>query len=263
MRFGICAPFSRAAHLQEFPFDYLEEVVQRFLVPEQPDSSFEEQLRAARSLPVPIEAANGLLPADLKLVATPTQAVDTHRLERYMRVTLRRAEQAGIRTIVFGSGNARACPPGVDRASAHQQIGEHLATWSGWSQEHGIDLVLEPLCYEETNTLNTVSEAGALVSRLAASGAKLLIDTYHMACNGEDPATLLPFVGLIRHVHVAEKQQRAAPGRYGEDFRPYFKLLHQGGYDRCISIECHWQDIDQEVAPAIATLKQQWAESVA
>jgi hypothetical protein len=261
MRFGICAPYREVAALETYPFDYLEENVQRFLLPERPQEDFEEVWREARQLPISIEAAANLLPADMKLVATPTQAVDTERLERYMRTVCQRAEQVGIRIIVFGSGSARACPPDYSRADAVQQIGEHLSRWSEWAQNHGVQIVLEPLRFEETNTLNTVAEAGALIASIDKPGARLLADVYHMACNNESPEDILPWSSLLSHVHVAEKQERAAPGRHREDFRPYFAALHQAGYDRRISIECNWQDLATEVSQGIETLREQWMTS--
>jgi sugar phosphate isomerase/epimerase len=142
-----------------------------------------------------------------------------------------------------------------------QQIGEHLARWSGWAKEYGVDIALEPLRFEETNLLNTVAESGALVEQVAVSGAKLLADTYHMACNGEAPTDILLWSTLLAHVHVAEKRDRAAPGHYGEDLRPYFRALHQAGYDQRISIECNWQDFAGEVALAVATIREQWNTS--
>ncbi len=142
MRFGICAPYREVATLETYACDYLEENVQRFLLPERPQEDFEAIWQEARQLPIPIEAANSLLPADLPLVATPTQSVNTKRLERYMKTALQRAEKVGIRFIVFGSGAARACPPGYSRADAVQQIGAHLCRWSDWAQNHGVLLVL-------------------------------------------------------------------------------------------------------------------------
>lgn len=261
MKIGICSSYQEVANLKEIPFDYLEEHVQRFLVPELEQESFEEHWHKARRLPLPIETANCLLPATLPLVATATRQVDTPRLERYMKTALRRAEQIGIRLFVFGSGEARTCPPGHSRADAVQQLGEHLARWSGWAREHGVDIALEPLRFEETNLLNTVAESGVLVEQVAVSGAKLLADTYHMACNGEAPTDILPWSTLLAHVHVAEKRDRAAPGRHGEDLRPYFRALHQAGYDQRISIECNWQNFSGEVALAVSTIREQWNAS--
>ncbi len=258
MRFGICAPYCEIAALGTYPFDYLEENVQRFLMPERPQEEFVAAWREASRLPVPIEAANALLPANLSLVATPTRPVDTERLERYIKTALQRAEEVGIRILVFGSGDARACPPDYSLTEAVQQIGAHLARWSEWAQEHGVQIVLEPLRYEETNTLNTVAEAGALVASIDRPAARLLADIYHMACNNESPEDILLWASLLSHVHVAEKQDRAAPGRHGEDFRPYFSALYRANYDRRISIECHWQNLAAEVGPAIERLREQW-----
>jgi sugar phosphate isomerase/epimerase len=258
MKFGICTSFRKAQSLKEVNFDYLEESVQRFLIPESPQEDFEDNLHIARQLPFPLEAANSLLPADLVLVATPEQQVDTARLENYMKTTLQRAEQANIRIIVFGSGNARACPPGYDKAAAAQQIQEHLATWSGWAHNHGVQIVIEPLRYAETNLFNTVAESGEMIARIADSGARLLADIYHMAYNQEEPDSILPYASLLKHVHVAEKQDRAAPGHHGEDLRPYFAALQQAGYDQRISIECNWTDFTNEVHPAIEELKRQY-----
>src|SRR5438552_596074 len=42
MRFGICAAYREVTALGTYPFDYLEENVQRFLLPECPQEEFEE-----------------------------------------------------------------------------------------------------------------------------------------------------------------------------------------------------------------------------
>lgn len=258
MKFGICAPYRAVAALTDLPFDYLEENVQRFLQPERPQEDFERAWNEARALSVPIEAANSLIPASLPLITTPTQSVDMPQVERYMRTTLRRAEQVGIRIIVFGSGAARMRPADVSSEDTIKQIGEHLQRWGEWAKDAGVQIVLEPLRYEETNTLNTVSEAGALVKRLVQSHIKLLADAYHMAYNQETPQDIVSYGDLLVHVHVAEKRERAAPGRYGEDFRPFFRALKQVHYDQRISIECNWQNFGDEVEPAIKTLREQW-----
>jgi sugar phosphate isomerase/epimerase len=80
-----------------------------------------------------------------------------------------------------------------------------------------------------------------------------------MLWNGEDPKTIVPYGSLLSHVHVAEKEGRTAPGQHGEDFRPYFSALHQGGYDQRISIECKWGSMPAEVDLAIQVLRDQWA----
>ncbi len=258
MRFGICAPYQDAMALPSFPFDYLEESVQRFLQPEQPQAVFEASWREARRLPVAIEVTNSLIPPTMPLIATPTQQIDVPRIERYVKTAFARAEQAGIQIIVLGSGSARMCPPAFPHKEAIKQIADYLARWSEWARAYHIQLALEPLRFKETNTLNTLQEAGELLSSLAQTGVMLQVDTFHMTCNDESPNDILHWPSLIAHVHVAEKRERAAPGTYGADFRPYFSALHQIGYDQRISIECRWQDMPTEVGPAIAFLRKQW-----
>ncbi|WP_246046473.1 sugar phosphate isomerase/epimerase family protein [Thermosporothrix hazakensis] len=259
MKFGICASFRQVAAFPALNVDYLEENVQHFLMPERSQEAFAEQLREARRvLPFPIEVANVFFPGNFPLLATPERSVDRERVERYVRTVLRRAEEAGIRVIVFGSGGARACPEGYERAEAIQQIADYLATWSDWGKEHGVRIALEPLRYQETNVINTVAEGGELVASIATSGAGLLVDTYHMASNREAPASIAVVAPYLAHVHVAELEERSAPGVHGEDFRPYFSVLQQCGYDQRISIECHWKDMATEVGPALETIRAQW-----
>jgi sugar phosphate isomerase/epimerase len=259
MRFGICAPFQQVITLTHPPIDYLEENVQRFLIPEQPHSQFVELLNQSRALSIPIEVANSFIPGDLPIIATPERPVDRRRLEHYVRTALERAEQANIRIIVFGSGTARACPFGYSHEDALQQIADHLTTWSHWAEEHGVQLVLEPLRYEETNTLNTVAECARFVSPLAYTGTRLLADIYHMMANREDPETLRPTAAVLTHVHVAEREKRTAPGQHGDDFRPYLSVLRAIGYDQRISIECNWGDLSDELVLAMTTLRDQWS----
>jgi len=218
MRIGVCTSFGHAAVVQRAGADYIEENVQRFLCPERPREEFLLQLSGAADAPLAIEAANALLPPDMKLVGMPGRQPDRSRIERYVRTALERAAEASIGLVVFGSGAARECPAGCDPGEAVPQIGEYLATWSAWAQACGIRIALEPLRYGETNTLNMLAEGGALVSSIAHSGATLLADIYHMACNGEGPDCLMPWSAVLSHVHVAERQDRSAPGRYGEDF---------------------------------------------
>lgn len=261
VRFGVCAPVEAVATLPGVTFDYLEAPVQGFLQPERPDEEFARTLRQARELPIPVEAANSLLPGDLALIAAPGRAVDVARLERYMRTALARAEQAGIRVIVFGSGVARQRPDGVAPQAALDALAGHLERWGAWAGEHGVTIVIEPLRYEETNIVNTVAEGADLARRVHHPNVALLADTYHMACNGEAPESLTADVPLLAHVHTAERQERAAPGRHGEDLRPYFRALRAGGYDARISIECTWTGFAAEVAPSIAALRAQWEEA--
>ena len=53
--------------------------------------------------------------------------------------------------------------------------------------------------------------------------------------------------------------ERTAPGRKGDDFRPYLRALRDIGYDGMISIECRWEDFAAELPRAIRTLREHGA----
>src|SRR4051812_50131870 len=66
----------------------------------------------AAAAPAEAEAANVFLPSDLALVG-PT--ADAGRIDAYVRDAIERLAGLGVRTLVFGSGGARAIPDGVSR----------------------------------------------------------------------------------------------------------------------------------------------------
>lgn len=263
MKFGICTSIQAVAALplSTVSFDFIEANIQQLLVPEQPQEDFEELLREARALPVPVETGYSFLPGDFRLVRTASSHMDQARLERYVRTVLRRSEQVGIRVICLGSAGARSCPEGHDHADALRQVEEYLATWNCWAREHGIQITLQPMDYAVTNVVNTLEEGAALISRIRDTGARLQADTFHMTKNHDGPEELRPVVPLLGHFHVAEFEGRSAPGVHGEDFRPYFSILRQGRYDQRIAIECNWHDFAAEVGTAIAVLREQWEDS--
>ena len=66
----------------------------------------------------------------------------------------------------------------------------------------------------------------------------------------------------IRHVHVADREGRTAPGESGtSDYGPFFKLLKAGGYDRLIAVECRGFDLQTNGPRALKTLQDSWASA--
>ena len=57
------------------------------------------------------------------------------------------------------------------------------------------------------------------------------------------------------YCYVAEKEGRTVPGVAGDDFRPFFRVLRESGYQGAISIEGKWDDA--QLAPAFAEIAKQ------
>src|SRR5438034_4201297 len=153
MRFGICTKLETADAVKQAGWDFVEENAQGLF--RGLEGSWAGQVRATTS-PLPIPAANTLVPGSLKITG-PEANLD--RLKEYLTRVMERAGQIGTNTIVFGSGGARNVPDGFDRDKARQQIIDFLKMILPMAQKNKVTIVAEPLNKQECNIINTVAEA--------------------------------------------------------------------------------------------------------
>ena len=118
-------------------------------------------------------------------------------------------------------------------------------------------LVVEPLNSRECNFINSLDEGAELVAACGHAAVRLLADIYHMLMDQEGPDAILRHGALLSHVHIAEKEGRAFPGKHGEDFGPYLRALNEIGYQGALSLECGWSDLEKEAPIAIVSLRKQ------
>lgn len=257
MHIGICTSIAAAKTLPaSLPIDFIEENVQSLLQPQAADAVFEAALPTSPPA-FSVTAANCFLPASLKATGA---FVDEAALDRYAGVAFSRAAQVGIRTIVFGSGGARALADGFPKATAMAQFIELLRRLGPLAEPHGVTVVVEPLNSGECNFINSLAEGAKLVEAAGHPNIRLLADVFHMLRDKESSEEIVRFGHLLHHVHVAENQNRACPGTNGEDFRPWFQALRKVGYEGPISIECNWVDLPAQAGGAIAELRRQLAD---
>lgn len=255
---GVCTSLGNADLLYAAGYDYIEENVQQFLKPFESADVFAANLQAATSAALPIYAYAIFLPGDLKCVGPTTQH---DRILDYARTVFERAVQTGSSIIVFGSGGARRVPDGFSHDKAIEQFTDLLRRLGPIAAEFDIIVAVEPLNKNECNLINTITAGAKIVRAVDHTHIQLVADFYHMAVEGEGPESIIEAGPLIAHVHIAEKDRRAAPGTAGFDFVPYFAALRQIGYTGGISIECRWQNFDAELAPALVYVNEQLAEA--
>ena len=252
----MCTSAGNAAILKAGGFDYVEESVQGFLVPDRPEAEFREKTAALAGSALPVRACNSFLPGSLKSVG-PEPRHD--EIVAYAETAFRRARETGIDTIVFGSSGSRSIPDGFDPREARRQFIRLLRRLGPVARKHGVVVVLEPLQRGECNFINTVAEGAAIVEEAGHPNVRLLADIYHMLRESEGPASLIAAGPLLRHVHIAEKDRRTAPGVAGDDFTPYLRALRRARYAGAISLECRWDDLAAELPAAVEALKRQIA----
>jgi sugar phosphate isomerase/epimerase len=257
MRFSLCTDVTTFTPTSSrFQPQALEGNVQTLLVPDQDEAVFAARAAAARQCHLPIIAANCLLPARLPCVGTQ---VDRRALLAWVGTAVRRGAELGIGILVFGSGAARRIGPEVERATAGAQLAGFLAACAPLAQAAGVIIALEPLNPEECDHIFTLRDGAAVIRAIGHPNIRLLVDLYHAGRSGDTPADLAACLDLVVHVHVAEVQKRTAPGVMGDDFTPWFRVLHAGGYAGDLSIECGAKPGSAELDRAWEVLAQQWS----
>lgn len=234
MQFGIYTATENAAAMKAAGWEFVEENILEFLQGELPDEQW-TGLQRAKAAPLPVLAANRLLPAHLKPLGPK---VDHEALRRYMQRVIERAAKVGMKTLVFGSGPARTVPEGFDRGTAKRQVLDFVRLACPIAAKHGVLIVAEHLNRGECNIINSVAEAMEYVREVNHPNFQCLVDSFHFWLNREPLESLREAMPWIRHVHVADVRDRLGPGTTGEhDYRAFFRVLQEGAYDGPIAVE--------------------------
>lgn len=264
MRLGCCGELEQAGEIRDAGFDFLEVNVQKVLRGDEPSATWDATAPDPAKLPLPIEAANCLVPASKPIIGP---ARDFTSLQDYMQRVAKRAQQLGLRTLVFGSGAARTRPDGVDEHTADVHLREFTRMAGEVCAHHRINLAIEHLHAPECNTLNRLSQARELCEAINHPNVTTLVDCYHFAIEREPDQALLNLGDSLTHVHISEPVKRAQPFAHGSgkdayDLHHFFCLLRKIGYDGPISIEAKWtQPIAQIGSQVAAQVRETWEQA--
>lgn len=254
LKIGICTNYTNGLIMKQNGYSYIEEGVGKFLMPGKDEVEFKNILEGLADFPLPVKACNNFIPGNLKSVGP--ESVHKDILE-YVETAFRRAEMVGVEIIVFGSGGSRSIPEGFSREEALKQFVNLCKNMAPIAEKYNVLVVLEPLNKRECNFINSVAEGGEIVQEVNHPNFQLLADIYHMKMDDEDPENIVKYGQFIKHIHIAEKMDRAVPGTNNEDFGPYFSALKKINYQGMISIEARWEDMETQAPLGIKTIKQQ------
>jgi D-psicose/D-tagatose/L-ribulose 3-epimerase len=131
-----------------------------------------------------------------------------------------------------------------------------LATYAA---ERGVGLGVEPLNRFETSFINLTSQAIEVVDRVGHPGCGLLLDTFHMNIEEQDPAAAARQAGgRIAHVHACGTD-RGSPGADVFDWPAFLAAIGDAGYDGPMTIESF--TAANEVIATAASIWRPLAES--
>lgn len=220
--------------LKSAGYDYVELPLAQCMALD--DAAFEAVCADIKKEGVPCRCCNNFFPASVRLTGETASPVET---EVYLRKALARAARLGARVIVFGSAGAKNVPEGFDRKTAFAQIVETLREAAALAESLGITIVVEPLNRAESNIINNLGEGVGLVKAADHPNARLLVDYYHFAREGETLDALRQAVPYIRHMHYAREIGRAFPTAALPEEIAFFSLMKEMGYKGDISVEAN------------------------
>ncbi|HEY7307364.1 MAG TPA: sugar phosphate isomerase/epimerase family protein [Bryobacteraceae bacterium] len=247
LRFGVAQfdkydPLLDIKRLEQWGFDYCEPQVIKVMALS--DAEFQTRADVARAASIHVEAMNSLMPADLKVVGT---RVDTSHVRDYVQKALARAEALGAKVVVFGSGDSRRVPDGFSRERAWLQLQEflHMLGDEITKNQYGMVIGIEALRHEESNIVNTSSEAYNLAAQTHHPKVHIIVDFFHLASEGEDPAILPLLKDQIVHLHFADASRgRMFPRMDSKHpmYDAFFSAIREIGYKGRMSLEAYTND---------------------
>jgi sugar phosphate isomerase/epimerase len=149
---------------------------------------------------------------------------------------------------------------GVERKRALEWLSQGLASLGRRAADRGVRLFLEPLNRYETDVLNRLGDAAALVKPLGVGSVALLADLFHMNIEEPSIAGALREAGpLVGHLHFADSH-RGPVGTGHTDLAPVVEALREIGYRGYASAEAFpWPDPDAAAAQTMKAYRKHFA----
>lgn len=252
---GVVQSIENDSLLNKVGYRWMVESVGKLVSPRTvTDPEFQTNLTKIKDAELPIYAFNIFIPGELKVVGPE---VNEKAVLDYVRSVFERAQLANVKRIIWGSGGSRRVPEGFEQSKAKQQFISIAKKIAVIAREYNITLALENLNSTETNFITTLEEALNIVKEVDHKNLRLCVDVYHMLKESESPEIIRKAKGYVVYCEVAEKEGRTPPGVQGEDFKPYFTALKEIGYRDKIMIECRWENVNIQAAPAFEYLRRQ------
>lgn len=112
------------------------------------------------------------------------------------------------------------------------ELGDHAAA-------EGVAVFFEPLNRYEDHMVNRLDQGAVLCGAVDSDAVKLVVDTYHMNIEEDDPPTAVRQAGaLVGHVQLGDSA-RWQPGTGHVDFAAIVGALHDIGFGGWLALECN------------------------
>ena len=265
---GACLGPDKVPAMKRLGYDFWEWGAAQAFAPDKDGEWWKRQKDMLLAQPLPLRSCNGFIPGRFRLTGP---AADHGPALRYAETVMRRAEEIGVKTIVFGSGGARNVPGDVtakekkdrpDTERGRDQYRDFCAELCRRVADlKTTTVVVEPLRPNETNIVNYVWQGVQICEEVNSPRLAQLADIFHMMAGRESPCSIRLAGARLKHCHVASYETRQFPGSDPatvDRLRPYFDALKEIGYAGGVSCECGWGkpgDFEKNLETALKTLK--------
>jgi len=147
------------------------------------------------------------------------------------------AAELGGGNLILGSPKQRSAVAGREPSEAVAVLRDELAAIAPRAVAAGSAILLEALDAGQTDVVNTIAEAAAIVDSIDSPGVGTMFDFHNTGSESEDWVALIRRHGQrFRHVHVNELDG-GHPGGGKSDFGPAFRALAEARFSGWTSIE--------------------------
>jgi len=201
-----------------------------------PASKRAEIRRACGDAGVSVSGLHWLLAAPAGLSITTADRNVWQNSVDVLRASVDLCAELGGLYLVHGSPAQRR----VEGADDAKRAEEAWRLAAAAAQKAGVFYCLEPLARPDCNFVNTLSEAGEIVARVANPAFKTMVDTLAASLMEPEPVSdairrWMP-TGLMAHIQLNDRNKRG-PGQGEDKFAPVVRALRDTGYDGWVAME--------------------------
>ena len=209
--------------------------------PETIDATEAKRIRGVvESFGLVVTGLHWLLVAPAGLSVTDPNPLVRRRTLAFVSHLVGLCASLGGTVLVHGSPKQRAISPGENHAIARSRLRDFLSEVARVAESEGVVYCLEPLSRRETELVNTIEEAAAIVNEVGSPALRTMLDC---SAAGQTEALAIPELidlwmprGMLAHVQVNDPNRRA-PGQGEMAFAPIFAALHRNGYRGVVAVE--------------------------
>jgi sugar phosphate isomerase/epimerase len=252
LQIGYCGSIQELDAAKAAGFDYFE--LRTSEVAALSDSDYDKLIAKLKQVLMPSPVAYWLMPADIKLTGPN---IDKAKQAEYLERALNRMAGLGVHVIVFGSSGARNFPEGFAKQEAFNQLVDFGRRAGPIARKYGITIAIEAQRREESNIINTTLESLQWVNAVNDPNIQLMVDYYHFESEKEDPSVLARLKDHLRHIHMANPENRLMPLNWEEyNYGPFFLALRAIGYNRTVGLEASSMNLQQDGPITIRLLRK-------